>query len=120
MRISGINNNTAFKSLHFGPLTKEHDKNIISPNIMKLNNIAKNAEVFIKSENFVMERGSDYEIYTKALKVSVSPIRDIMSRAPQIGKNSDILAMSFTFRPNNNNGDDFISYVKEAVDTITK
>ena len=120
MKISGIRNNTAFRSLHFGPITKEHNKDIISPNLMTLNNVAKNADVFIKSENFVMERGSDYEIYTKALNVSVSPIRDLKTNEPKIRKDSPILAMSFTFRPNNNNAADFVSYIKDAVDTIAK
>ena len=122
MKISGITNNCNFKSLHFGPTTEEHRKKILMPNIMKLNNIAKNADVFISSEQFLMVKGSDYQVTAPTLKVTVSPIRDVMTREPQKPKTSKILEMSYTYRPDNSKdaGDDFVSYVEGAVETITK
>ena len=122
MKISGVTSNCSFKSLHFGPTTEDHRKKILMPNIMKLNNIAKNADVFISSEQFLMVKGSDYQITTPTLKVTVSPIRVVKTREPQKPKTSKILEMSYTYKPDNSKdvSDDFVSYVEGAVETITK
>ena len=74
MKVTGINVNRAFKGLYIDPDNETTTKNFLKQYENVVNKAAKNNDLFISSDNMVIERGSDYEILKPVINVAINPI----------------------------------------------
>ena len=121
MKLAGINQNCAFKSLIIHPYKMNYTQRFLTPYKDIIAKVSREKDLYIAAEDKVVEEGPDYSITVPVISVAIHPLEINDKKGMRLDKNyNKVINTAFTYVPSTQNEKDgkFAEVLQESLSLI--